>query len=446
MAADYTTYKPMVLEKISPATLQSAEYRRFIHHAAIVSGIRLLLHRHRLRPDWPYVDTKFNPNTGRNLPASSYNMVFAWFLGRGSEALQEHAEKLGEFEELSAEERREAEDVFSRIIENMAGAIVQVTERNNGRCPFRVNRELRGIDENGQLIEADARISSAGDSFCSKGLIATGQAAWVRHGFDMLLRTVEHIREHKYGVDQFKEQPKDIGQGSRMLTLGAAALAGRKVKEGALRAKIFDVAAEFLEYILDKHYDEDSAVFSEYIDATTGERKTYLDPGHATEFVGLGMSAAACMQADKATMTPARQALLDRLYVQMPRLLSKTVELGWNPNHPGLFKAVDTQTRQPINDDMPWWNLPETMRAAAYCLRISRDTATKDRCLEILRMCHNAYFTQYPNPANMLFPFQTISGTTGKVVDKVPAVPEGDPLYHTNLALLEMLDVIGTAG
>ncbi len=62
----------------------------------------------------------------------------------------------------------------------------------------------------------------------------------------------------------------------------------------------------------------------------------------------------------------------------------------------------------------------------------------------VLCRCHNAYFSQYPNCANMLFPFQTISGATGQVVDKAPAVPEGDPLYHTNLALLEMLEVVET--
>lgn len=445
MAYDYTTYRPMLLETASLATFQSTDYRRFIYHAAIVSGIRLYLHRHRRHPEWPYIDTKFNPNSGQDLPLASYNMVYAWFLGRGSEALQEHLLKLDEFEELAADERREASDVFARILDSMAAAIAHVAERNNGRCPFRVNRDLRAIDENAQPVEADARISSAGDSFCGKGLIATGREAYVRQGWAMIERTVENIRQRRYGVDQFKEQPKDLAQGSRMLTLGAVSLLARKTHDAALRAKALAVGEEFLGYVLDKHYDGDSAVFSEYIDAATGERKTYLDPGHATEFVGLGMGAAAAMQADRAALTPARQALLDRLYTQMPRLLSKTVEIGWNPNHPGLFKAIDTQTRVPINDDMPWWNLPETMRAAAWCIKTSPDAKVRDRCVEILRMCHNAYFSQYPNRANMLFPFQTISGATGRVVDKVPAVPEGDPLYHTNLALLEMLDVLGQA-
>jgi mannose/cellobiose epimerase-like protein (N-acyl-D-glucosamine 2-epimerase family) len=444
MAIDYTHYKPMVLDKPSLEVLKGGEYRRFIHHAAIVPGIRLYLHRRRRRPDWPYVDTKFNPNTGRDLPDASYDVVFTWFLGRGSEALQAHLARLDQFEELSDAERREAKDVFALLVENMTAAIVKVADRNHGRCPFRVNRDLLAIDENGRRVEADPRTSSAGDTFCAKGLIATGREVYVRQGMSMLQRTVEHIRQNQYGVDQFKEQPKDIGQGARMLTLGATPLLFGGTRDAALREAMSRITEEFLTYVLDKHYDAESGIFSEYVDANTGARKAYLDPGHANEFVGLGLGAAACVRAHTPTLSPAWQRLLERLYTHMPRLLIESTELGWNPRHPGLFKAVDTKTRQPINDDMPWWNLPETMRAAAHAFAVSRDLATRDRCLNLIRICHNAYFKNYPNPSNMLFPFQTISGATGKVVDKVPAVPEGDPLYHTNLALLEMLDILET--
>jgi mannose/cellobiose epimerase-like protein (N-acyl-D-glucosamine 2-epimerase family) len=444
MAIDYMHYKPMLLDKPSLEVLKSQEYRRFIHQAAIVPGIRLYLHRHRRRPDWPYVDTKFNPNTGRDLPDSSYRVVYTWFLGRGGEALQAHLARLDQFEELSQSERNEARDVFSLLSDNITTAIVKITDRNSGRCPFRVNRDFLAIDENGQRVEADPGTSSAGDTFCAKGLIATGREAHVRQGFFMLQRTVEHIRQNKYGVDQFKEQPKDIGQGARMLTLGATALLFGATRDAALRAGMLQIAEEFIGHVLDKHYDAESGVFSEYIDADTGARKTYLDPGHANEFVGLGLGAAACMRQDNKTLSPARQRLLEKLYAEMPRLLIESTELGWNPRYPGLFKAVDTKTRQPINDDLPWWNLPETMRAAAHAFAVSRDLATRDRCLNLIRICHNAYFKSYPNPSNMLFAFQTISGATGKVLDKAPAVPEGDPLYHTNLALLEMLDILET--
>jgi mannose/cellobiose epimerase-like protein (N-acyl-D-glucosamine 2-epimerase family) len=444
MATHDSPYVPLLLDKVSLSTLQSPQYRRFIQDTAVVSGIRLLLARHRRRPDWPYVDTKFNPNTGEDLGESSYRRIFAWFLGRGSEALQGHLARLAQMESLGQQERRETEEVFTQQVVSMTDAILKTTALNSDRCPFRLNRKLQAIDEDGRRIDVDGRISSAGDSFCAKGLIATGNDTYVRQGMDMLMRTAANIRAKRYGVDQFKEQPKDISQGSRMLTLGAVSLLYRRSSDAALRARMLAVAEEFLAYVLDKHYDAESTVFSEYVDAQTEKRKAYLDPGHATEFVGLGLGAAACLELDTASLTPQRRALLDRVYRDMPPLLLSAARLGWNRKHPGLFKAVDTQTHQVLNEDMPWWNLPETMRAAAWCAKVTREEKTRQECLELLARCHNAYFRQYPNPANMLFPFQTLSGTTGKVVDKVPAVPEGDPLYHTNLALLEMLDVIQT--
>ncbi len=444
MARDYSDYKPLLLDKASLATFQSNSYRQFIHDAAIVSGIRLLLERHRRQPDWPYVDTKFNPNTGLDLGEPSYRVIFAWFLGRGSEALQGHLARLEQFDDLSPQERTEARQVFAQLVVNMTDAILRTAAHNNGRCPFRVNHDLQPIDEHGTRTEVDGRISSAGDSFCGKGLMAAGTDDYVRRGLEMILRTVENIRAQRYGVDQFEEQPKDISQGPRMLTLGAVSLLYRRTSDPLMRKAILEVGQEFLAYVLDKHYNPQTTIFSEYIDAKTLARKSYLDPGHATEFVGLGLSAAACLEMDQATMTPTRRQLLDRAYEQMPPLLLTATRLGWNKTYPGLYKAVDTHSRAILNDDMPWWNLPETMRAAAWCAKVTRDAATRDACLELLRMCHNAYFSQYPNPRNMLFPFQTLSGATGQVVDKVPAVPEGDPLYHTNLALLEMLEVIAT--
>ena len=37
------------------------------------------------------------------------------------------------------------------------------------------------------------------------------------------------------------------------------------------------------------------------------------------------------------------------------------------------MKAYDLIGRKPINDDMPWWNLPETMRAALESAGVAPD-------------------------------------------------------------------------
>ena len=146
---DYRTYEPLLLDAGSLERLKGDDYRRFLCDAAIASGVRLLLARSKLRADWPYIDTKFNPNTGADLPAASYNTVFTWFLGRGSQALDAHLPWIDRLEDLSADEKQEAKDLFTRLIARMTDDILVLTEKNNGRCPFRVNRDLEAVNDAG---------------------------------------------------------------------------------------------------------------------------------------------------------------------------------------------------------------------------------------------------------------------------------------------------------
>ena len=99
----HANWQPLLFENVTIETLRAETYRRFILDAAIVPGCRLLLARHRRRPDWPYVDTKFNPNTGADLPPAAYGIVHTWFLGRGSEALDDHLRVLDACASLAAD-------------------------------------------------------------------------------------------------------------------------------------------------------------------------------------------------------------------------------------------------------------------------------------------------------------------------------------------------------
>lgn len=435
-------YKPLLIERAEPESFTAPAYRRFVFETAIEPGVRLLLARHRRRPEWPFVDTKFNPNTGRQLDESAYQYVHGWFLGRGSEALAGHVARLEEMRGLTPTERAEARELFTRINRHMCATIVQAFERYDGRCPFRVGLDLTGRDaHNRPLTAADLPPDGLGaaEMFCMKGLIAAGDAAQRELGLRSLLRIGERVLADRYTSDQFAAPlSAEVSHGSRMLMQGAVALAGRKAAGDGRMKEIRALGARMLTEALDRHFDLATLIFSESIDRATGARGSQLDPGHATELVGLGLSAVSHLAA--AGELP---AVVARARRDLPRLLFHAFERGWNRRLGGLYKTVDNRTGEPLTDEMPWWNLPETMRAAALAYPVAADAAERRRCLEILRDCHNAYFSLYPNPDNMLFPFQTISGETGKVLDRVPAVPEGDPLYHTNLSVLEMLDWIG---
>lgn len=439
----YTAFKPLLLAEDDGPRLADADYRRFILGAVVEPGIRLLLHRHGrvTPPDWPWIDTKFNPNTGAEVP--NYGVLYAWFLGRGTEALAAHLAVLDTLEGLTAAEKSAARELFSRLVDSMAATIVTIAGRNRGRVPFRVNRELLAVDAQGRPEPVDPGQAGAGDVFCAKGLLATGAAASVSAGVDMLLAAAAKIRQNRYGSEQFSKPSPHVGHGMRMLVQGAVGLAARAPLAPAARQQVFDCAAEFAGDVLHRHWDAAAGLFAETTDRQTGTRQELLDPGHAIEFAGLGLSAARCLRADPAAA--ARHApMLAEARREMPRILSSAFATGWNRRHPGLLKAVHNRSGAPIIDQMPWWNLPETMRTAAYAAAGAADADERDSYRAILIRCHNTYFTQYPNRNYFLFPYQTLDGATGRILDVAPAVPEGDPLYHANLSLLEMLDVLGS--
>jgi mannose/cellobiose epimerase-like protein (N-acyl-D-glucosamine 2-epimerase family) len=398
------------------------------------------LHRHRQHPGWPYIDTKFNPNTGRDLPEASYDIVFAWFLGRGTESLIEHDRWLDQIEGLGEPERQEIRSYLRTVSHRMAADLNNILDRNRGRCPFRVNRDLQAINEHGLPVAMEPDCCGAGDIFAAKALISVGTPSNIDRGAAMLQRIAELVRHERFEVQQFAEQPSEIGQRSKMLLLGGLACACRRSR--ALRKTLLPIAAEMLTNVLDRHYDPASMLFSEYIRRDTLEPTGYLDSGHATELVGFALQATELMREDSTGGTSPYDALVARAHHELPRLLVIAGQRGFNPSHPGLYRAVDTRTGEPINSDMPWWNLPETMRAAVRAYEVCGEPPLRQQCLDLLVRCHNAYFGRYLNRDNWLFPYQTISGETGQVVDKVPAVPEGDPLYHANLSLMDMLDVL----
>lgn len=439
MVVNYRDYKPLVLDTVTIEQIRSPQYVAFLRSAVLEPGVRLLLARRALRPDWPFVDTKFNPNSGADLSADAYNVIYCWFLGRGSEALAGHLSALDSFTGLSPAERAEAKSYFRQLIQTMTQTIVRVMAANQGRCPFRIGRDLKAIDSTGRPAVASPKSRSAGDTFCAKGLIAEGTPENVKRGVAMILDCAEYIRANAYDSDQGEDLTAQMPQGERMLIMALPQLVQQKTADRALRGAILDLAAEFMEFVLDTHVDPATLAFSEYVRIGTLERLPYLDPGHANEFVGLGLGAVAAMERETTWLNDARRALLKRAREMMPALLVKSTRIGWNHTHHGLHKAVDNRTGAPINNDMPWWNLPETMRAAVRAHAATSDPQVRKDVLECYRLSHNAYFEHFLNRDKMLFPCQTRSGATGQVVNKVPAVPEGDPLYHTNLSLLDML-------
>lgn len=434
-------WQPLLFDRMTVETLRSEEYSRFIQMSVLVPGCLLLLSRRGKHSGWPYVDTKFNPNTGQDLPSESYGMVYAWILGRGSEALDDHLRYLPRLDGLNASEKTDIRETFLPWIDSMTGAIAALVKTNLGRMPFRVNREGGAVDTMGMPVVVNPDVAGAGDVFGAKGLLSSSDPALQQLSQSMLRRAADLIRRDQVENEQAGvAQGANRGQGMRMLMQGAGMCVVRKALDPAARREALTAAAACMTEVLDSFYDPDTALFSEYINQDTGARGAYLDPGHANEFAGLGLG---LIEALETSEWPAHfRDLIVRAKRELPRLFLKSTVLGFNPDHPGMYKAVDNRTGEALNTDMPWWNLPETMRTAVRACAVATSEVDREACLKTYVRCHNAYFSQYLNRANGLFPVQTLNGVTGQVADVVPAIPEGDPLYHANGAFLDILEVV----
>jgi len=436
--AAHLSYEPLILpDSPSLGLLRSLDYRRFLRAATLEAGLRFFMRRQSASVSWLFLDTKFNPNTGLELPSVSRNVIHTWILGRGAEALALHLQQLDSLD-LSDFEKAEARRLFRPVVQNMCRSIRGIARNNCGRIPFVVGRDLLAIGP-----APDSSLVGPSDLFCGKGLLMSEDPADRDAGLAMLKVVAERIAQGAVETSGGPSGHGKLSQAMRMLFLSVPRLLADGINADA-KHELRCFACEFIAFVLEHHHDRETGRFSEWIDPATGERGHYLDPGHCTEFVGLAYSALRAMDGEVGSATAERKTLRAKANDVLPQILLSAVTAGFSERWGGICKAVDNRTRLPLDASMPWWNLPETMRAALFAAEESSDQAVKDECLRVFAKCHNAYFTNYLNRGNGLFPFQTRSGETGEVLDAAPAVPEGDPLYHTNLCVFEILSILET--
>jgi mannose/cellobiose epimerase-like protein (N-acyl-D-glucosamine 2-epimerase family) len=171
---------------------------------------------------------------------------------------------------------------------------------------------------------------------------------------------------------------------------------------------------------------------------TDEEGRIVSDPGHSLEFVGLFMKFSRAV-GRYAGATPSQADELRTIERLMPAVLRRAFGNGYQPAVGGICKTVDLLSRKPIDDTMPWWSLPETIRAALAVWRVARNTEDRAKCLEILALAHNAFVTHYVRPEVYLMAVK-LRDARGDTLDLIPAYPDADPGYHTCLSLIDALD------
>lgn len=389
-----------------------------------------------------FINTKFDVIDGSDYthadaPEAKFRsdaVVYSWIQGRGAESLAGHLR-------AGFGEKAAVLELLKNVVENME----KVRQQNAGRMFFMFSGDGKFL--NGDLsvrqtaVEGKANYS---DLFYSKGLVAAADALddkeLMQTALTYLRQTLDAILNLEFVTDQQAFDPKNpvtavpgkILQGPFMIALGGIAFAAKLTRDEVF----LDYGKKFIERLLALHtlYEDDAVKFFE---AITPENTPYIDrngqlcdPGHALEFVGLSMKFLLVMEkfnraADRDFLEKCRRIYKD--FFAWHYSIGRQLPAG------GIIKSYDLLSNKVINSDMPWWSLPETIRAAVLLEKFCNVDNT-----QVISECTNAFKDYFVNPACHYFAYQTCD-SSGKAVRVIPAVPDLDPGYHTNLSLIDVL-------
>lgn len=414
-----------------------------------------------------FIDTKLDLVTGKDFypvvdkaeAFRSREVIYAWIQGRGLEAMAGHLKWLSVAGAIENSDR----GLLSGRIRNLLTAVVTSMEElrtyNQGRIFFCMTPGGLPLEiENYQYIRPAEFLmpeSNFSDLFYAKGLFAAawelGWGAKTNEAAMMFRKALDDIEHHRFRTDRQSFDPADkeifnpakVSQGPMMVALSGIALVGSYNQE----ADWFGYASRFITRIIDQHVNLDGRVDGlqdyDFIETVDKAGKVWeedgmivCDPGHALEFIGL-----ACKCLVKMIKLPAHQALVKRCLEVFPPLLLHCFDFGFNSVSGGIVKTFDLRSRRPLNSDMPWWSLPETMRAAALLIALAPNSAYRSRLEMVLIKCSNAFSAGYINEKVHMMAYQN-RNAAGEVVTTIPATPDADPGYHTGLSIIDMLRVI----
>lgn len=464
-------FRPVfVVDPCNPAAVRAAMNA----YALVIRAVlHLVLERHKRDPDYEFLDTKIDLLTGADFPADDpirgRGTVYAWIQGRGLEALAGHERWVATRENLPAVERARLAERTRKAAASVLARMEQLRRAAGGRLWFMMSTDGRALtlDPKGRVVPRSIDPQSPAnfsDLFYAKGLAAAGAMLGDREAVSeaqqLFDRVIADLRAGRFESDQAILDPRNpvrpvpgrVSQGPMMIAIGGATVFLGVTGEKRYR----DLGFELIERVVRGHVAPRDGVpasglrrfdFWEFNDDAGRPyregRALRSDPGHATEFVGLslkflrvceelGVMDAACAQR-AATLRPVLLGVLERNF-----------ENGFSREEIGLCKAFDLVSRTPMNDDMPWWSLPETMRAAVEAWAVA-PRAVQPRFAAIAARCSNAFMRHYIRPDRWLMANQTVD-VRGNPVPRIPATPDADPGYHTGLSLIDAMQLLDQSG
>lgn len=418
--------------------------------------------RYERSPYTGFIDTKFNIITGEDFSVEDPRgpkTVYSWIQGRGLEALVGHAIWLRRHS--WADPRGRLVDRLDEMIRGIYEQLQTTRRKNRGRLffftdptgvPFVFTDDGRRVH---YPISNNAPYNFS-DLFGSRGLYAAASYLQDEKGLkeatSYCLSFENALWDNRFESDQQKLPPISVAAPSPKIRLSHAPFTIQLATPPLMATRennptYIERGLRLMQHVLSRHVNTNGTQsqlhphdFWEFV----GEEglpfldagRLILDPGHALEFVGLGLKltrVARTMGLDDKKLTP--------FEAPMTGILIRSMERGYVSEVGGIRKQVDLLTERPIDDTMPWWSLPETMRAAILCWSVSPNETGRREILSLYAKCHNSFVKHYVRPDRHLFAVQTRSAT-GDAIDVIPATADADPGYHTGLSLIDVLDVL----
>ena len=411
----------------------------------IVENLRFMLDRYDF--DYGFIDTKFKIFYGKDFcqissgnDIYSQNVIYSYVQGRALESLAEHCYWFERCHNLALCDK--IKEIIPQVINKMESARCV----NNGRVYFMMSPEGTPLKmtDNGEVVPQKAASSQVNfsDIFYAKGLYA---AAKLLKNQILMLEAENYCKEvaeaifsgnsisgsQSFDIKNLQSAESiRISHGPFMLLIGMTSL----FKDNDASGYWTNVAEQAIKHIIEHHINIDSAEYCEFVtsDGVPLQENGVMicDPGHAMEFIGLS-----CKVLD---LFPGLRQLRNDCQELFPRVFRKTFDIGFNHKSGGFYKTVDLRSRKSVNSEMPWWSIPETIRAATLLSRINPETL--ESSTQIIKQCDKA-FRYYIRPEFYLLPYQT-RNALGKPIDTIPAVPDADPCYHTGLSLIDALTLL----
>lgn len=432
--------------------------------AIVVSIISHVADRYERSPDPGWVDTKFHIVTGEDFPPDDVRgpqTIYGWIQGRALESLVGHAVWIEAHPWADPEGKLLPR--LQKMIRELYERLDAVRRQNNGRLFFFLDPTGRPFtfSSTGERVPFDLDPKAPynfSDLFGSRGLLAAarylGDRAAIHEARTYCLAVEDGILAGHFRSDQQKLPPYPKSESQEppkprhshapyTIQLATPAMMTLHWKDASYVGR----GLRLMQHVMERHINLDGRQpnlhrfdFWEFVDddgrPNIENGQLLSDPGHSLEFVGLGLK---LTRAARSVGVSADR--LESVEVPMHGVLNRCFENGFVAQTGGIYKAVDLLSGKPLDESMPWWSLPETMRAAAGCWAIGT-TEQKARALEIFAACHNSFVSHYVRPDRHLFAVQTRHGRTGEVIDVIPATADADPGYHTGLSLIDVLDII----